>query len=118
MNLGSGPCEDDASQGAYDFKEVQTTLADLLADMQKDKNGYRIFLEPHDLSKYMAGTKSINVARFQRDARTRCKIFSENGTFQVKREHQTRFSDTRSYTLMSTTLHRKRKKGYQACLTI
>jgi hypothetical protein len=75
MNLGSGPCEDDASQGAYDFKEVQTTLADLLADMQKDKNGYRIFLEPHDLSKYMAGTKSINVARFQRDARTRCKIF-------------------------------------------
>ena len=65
--------------------------------MQKDKNGYRKFLEPHDLSKYMAGTKSINVARFQRDARTRCKIFSENGTFQVKREHQTKYFDTRSY---------------------
>ena len=54
-------------------------------------------------------TKSINIARFQRDAQLcthEVQDFSENGTFKVKREHQTRYFDTRSYTLYGVVISR------------
>ena len=99
-----------------DFRNVRTDIHGIIAELNRvlthkavDKveeggNGKRPtvwtdFVEHHDLMKYMEDNKAHVRRHFPRGHVHVIEDYSENGEFIVRREHQSRYYQTHSYTL-------------------
>ena len=90
-------------RGVWDFVEVKSGLRYLVKDM---KETWAYFIEHHDLAKWMGADKKHKRNHFPRRTTVDVQDFSENGTFKVAREHQSRYFQRRQYTLFGSILRR------------
>ena len=94
----------------WDFRTVTTDIADVIKELKPPYASpssalgprcgwFQQFCEHHDLSRYMDDQKKHKRRKFLRGCVHVVEDFSENGSFTVKLEHQTRYYETHSYTL-------------------
>ena len=100
-----------------DFRNTRTGIDGLLGELKKTLTWKAVdaatgkkptlwteFLEHHDLMKYMEDNKAHIRRHFPRGHVHVIEDFSENGDFIVRREHQSRYYQTHSYTLFGVII--------------
>ena len=93
--------------GRWDFVATTTGLDGILEELRTTLDHikhkptlWRHFKRHHDLMKWMNDNKAQTRSSFPRGQVHCIQDFSENGTFTVRLEHQSRYYETHSYTLL------------------
>lgn len=86
-----------------DFKTVKTSARELIADLNSTIVGFN---EHHDLMKWMGRDKAYKRRHFVSPNIHTVMDYSENGTFMVRFQHQSRYYQTWQYTLFGIIVDR------------